>query len=92
MFDDGDLRLVVADEGAGFVLPEQKAEKTAAGGFGLFSLRERLELLGGRLHIEAVPGQGTRVTILAPSSSRGSLPGSRSPGNRPAVISAGSSP
>ena len=77
-FDGGELRLVVADEGAGFVPAEQKVESDATG-FGLFSLRERLELLGGRLHVEAVPGRGTRVSIVAPSRSSSS-PGARLPG------------
>jgi signal transduction histidine kinase len=86
---DGEIRLVVADEGAGFVPPDQKLGRTVASGFGLFSLRERLELLGGRLQVEAVPGQGTQVTILAPSSSSGgSLPGDQPAAS--AVISAGS--
>jgi signal transduction histidine kinase len=93
VFDGGELRLVVADEGAGFVPAEQKVESDATG-FGLFSLRERLELLGGRLHVEAVPGRGTRVSIVAPSRSSSS-PGARLPGERAAaatVISAGPSP
>jgi hypothetical protein len=32
----------------------------------LFSVRERLELLGGSMHIDSAPGRGTRVTLLAP--------------------------
>ena len=38
---------------------------TTATGFGLFSIRERLELMGGRLEVETAPGRGTRVTICA---------------------------
>jgi signal transduction histidine kinase len=92
---DGDeVCLVVADEGAGFVPPDRKLERTITAGFGLFSLRERLELLGGRLQIEAIPGRGTCVTIWAPSCSGGASPSLRSSDNQPAAtaISAGSSP
>jgi CheY-like chemotaxis protein len=38
------------------------------GGFGLFSIRERLELLGGRLDFASAPGQGTRATVAIPYS------------------------
>src|SRR5262249_8176184 len=33
---------------------------------GLFSIRERLTLLGGQFAIESAPGQGTRVHLIAP--------------------------
>ena len=36
------------------------------GGFGLFSLRERLDWLGGQIEISSAPGKGTRLTLLAP--------------------------
>ncbi len=63
--DEGrSLRIVVADQGTGF-----DAEAHAAGnapGFGLFSIRERLEFLDGRLEIESAPGQGSRFILTAP--------------------------
>ena len=34
--------------------------------FGLFSLRERLRLAGGRMEIESAPGRGTTVRLLYP--------------------------
>src|SRR5690606_2406129 len=34
--------------------------------FGLFSVRERLNMIGGRMHIESTPRQGTRVTLTVP--------------------------
>jgi signal transduction histidine kinase len=34
--------------------------------FGLLSVRERLEYVGGRLEISSQPGQGSRFTLLAP--------------------------
>ncbi len=36
------------------------------GGFGLFSIRERLHGLGGRLVVDSKPGSGTKATLVAP--------------------------
>ena len=59
--NDG-LRLVVADFGQGFDLAQLEGHRPS-GGFGLFSIRERLEVLGGRLQIDAAPGRGARMVI-----------------------------
>ena len=83
--DGSSVCLVVSDEGAGFVPADPKVDKAIASGFGLFSIRERLELLGGRLQVDAVPGHGTRVSIVAPSRSGGGSPGQRRHGNSPAA-------
>ena len=64
---DGRVRVVVCDEGAGFEPAILRAWDGARGSFGLFSLREHLELLGGRLDVESAPGRGTTVTIVGPA-------------------------
>jgi PAS domain S-box-containing protein len=61
-----EVQITVADEGAGFEPADVRVGQWAGTGFGLFGIRERLELMGGRLTIAATPGQGTRVTIAAP--------------------------
>ncbi len=67
--DGEDLTIEVSDEGSGFdpaaVAPEPD------GGFGLFSVRERLALFGGTMGIEAVPGEGARVTLHVPLAALG---------------------
>ena len=63
--DDG-VRMTVFDEGAGWAKADVKLDSATTSGFGLFSIRERLELMGGRLEIETAPGRGTRVSIWAP--------------------------
>lgn len=35
-------------------------------GFGLFSVRERLDLFGGHMQVESAPGKGTQVTVDVP--------------------------
>jgi signal transduction histidine kinase/HAMP domain-containing protein len=54
--------LCVSDRGRGFEPHELK--ETA--GLGLLSIRERVELLGGRMKIKSVPGQGSRCHIVVP--------------------------
>jgi PAS domain S-box-containing protein len=65
---DGLVRIVVSDSGRGFDPQRIKANMVRTGGFGLFSLRERLDLLGGRLEIKSAPGRGSRFTLLVPMS------------------------
>jgi signal transduction histidine kinase len=64
---DGQVQLVVQDDGAGFDPVERQGP--SAGGFGLFSIREHLELLGGQMEIGSAPGAGTHITLLAPHTS-----------------------
>ncbi len=54
--------LRVSDRGRGF--DPQEIRKTA--GFGLLSIRERVELLGGRMKIQSVPGRGSVFRIVVP--------------------------
>ncbi|CAN5486638.1 hypothetical protein BH23BAC4_BH23BAC4_17250 [soil metagenome] len=63
--DERSISLRVSDQGAGFDLAE--VEMNSKGdGFGLFSLRERAEFLGGQFRIETAPGKGTTVEIIVP--------------------------
>jgi PAS domain S-box-containing protein len=63
---EGRLQILVADTGVGLDPAHLRAEGGTVGGFGLFSIRQRLELLGGRLEIDSAPGQGSRFTLWAP--------------------------
>jgi signal transduction histidine kinase/ActR/RegA family two-component response regulator len=61
------LCITVSDRGVGFDPSELATRtRTAQGGWGLFSIRERLALLGGRFEIDSTPGQGTRFRLIAP--------------------------
>jgi PAS domain S-box-containing protein len=62
----GQLELVVADTGLGFDPAQLAAKGAGATGFGLFSIRERLELIGGHLAVASRPGEGSRFTLTAP--------------------------
>jgi NarL family two-component system sensor histidine kinase LiaS len=61
IYASGSMTLRVADDGRGFDPANNPGE-----GFGLQSMHERLEKLGGRVEIESAPGTGTRVTCVCP--------------------------
>ncbi len=60
------IQVSVKDDGSGFEPDKVSEMAVKKGAFGLFSIRQRLELLGGRLEIDSVPGHGTKITITAP--------------------------
>ncbi len=67
-FDDAGLRLHVEDDGVGFVRdPARDAGDTGDGhSLGLPGMQERARLVGGRLIVRSLPGQGTSVEALVP--------------------------
>ena len=56
----------VADDGVGIADLKGVVKSGSSAGFGLFSIRERLHYLGGRLEIASKAGNGTRVTLTVP--------------------------
>ncbi|MEW6752530.1 MAG: ATP-binding protein [Candidatus Latescibacterota bacterium] len=66
------VKVTVADDGPGFDPAALKPPGALGGGFGLFSIRERLGLVGGHLQIDSTPGQGSRLVLTAPLDPAGS--------------------
>lgn len=65
--EDKKLILHVYDDGKGFKVDELETRKPDMdGGFGIFSMRERIELLDGDFSINSEPGKGTRLNIMIP--------------------------
>jgi two-component system sensor histidine kinase DegS len=65
--EDKKLILHVYDDGKGFKVDELETRKPDMdGGFGIFSMRERIELLDGNFSINSEPGKGTRLNIMIP--------------------------
>jgi signal transduction histidine kinase len=66
--NDSVLILVIQDDGVGF----NTSVKPASHSFGLTAMRERVEVLGGRIHIQSVPAgsqsklRGTRIEVDLP--------------------------
>jgi signal transduction histidine kinase len=67
---DNAVRLVVSDDGKGFPPAAAAGQPGAGGGYGLFSVRERLALLGGELSIES-DARGVRASVRVPLTSTG---------------------
>ena len=60
----------VVDGGKGFEAITLERRKATDTSFGLFSIRERMSLIGGLLTVESQPGKGTRVALSVPCVSR----------------------
>lgn len=59
------LRLAVEDSGIG--LDPEKDKNRGNPGFGLFSIQQRLEYLGGKMEIHSTPGLGTTILMEVPN-------------------------
>ncbi len=61
------LNIIIADNGVGFNTEDVKSiEPDSTGGFGLFSMKERVALLEGEVDIVSQIGVGTKITIHIP--------------------------
>jgi NarL family two-component system sensor histidine kinase YdfH len=58
---DGQIRLTVSDDGAGF-----DAGAAMNGQGGLMNVRHRLSLMGCQMQIQSSPGKGTQILIDIP--------------------------
>jgi signal transduction histidine kinase len=62
---DCKIEVRVRDDGAGF------DPASSSGGRGLTGMRERIELLGGRIEVASAPGAGTAITATVPVQEAG---------------------
>jgi signal transduction histidine kinase len=53
----------VKDNGIGFDMESINKQKKAGRGFGLLNMKERAELVGGRIEINSEPGKGTELLL-----------------------------
>ncbi len=64
-FYDNGLKIVIEDNGKGFVFPEKASALTEEGKLGLIGMQERVKLLKGDIKIVSQLGHGTLITIDA---------------------------
>ena len=65
-YQANELLLRLSDDGKGFNVPELTEIEESGRGGGVFSMKERVRLLGGTCWIDSRPGQGTTVTARVP--------------------------
>ncbi len=56
--------LEIADNGRGFDVQKTLGRQDSMSGYGLASIRERAEIVGGSLAIDSSPGKGTRIRMV----------------------------
>ena len=61
-----DLQVTVQDDGIGFDLERISDRSNNEGGFGIFSIQERMEGLGGAMEIRTEPEHGCTVLLSLP--------------------------
>ncbi len=61
-YRDNQIKAIIEDDGIGFI----PSIPTVDNQLGLFGMRERVEMLGGKLTVESAPGRGTAVSVEVP--------------------------
>jgi len=86
-----ELWICVEDEGVGFDVTELTDGEDSRGKFGLLSIRERMETLGGECELSAAPGAGTvailRLPLSGSATASPSTPPTMVPSHTPAAAS-----
>lgn len=85
------IEITIADSGNGFDPAAMQTAGNHSDGLGLFSIQERLAMLGGEMHIDSAPGKGCRFTLRVPDPEAGKTakakeeksPAPESPSNDP---------
>jgi two-component system sensor histidine kinase DegS len=65
----GGVICTISDDGVGFDLGEAVEQMSSKRNYGLQSMKERAEAVGGEVEIESAPGEGTTVGIILPGTS-----------------------
>ena len=65
-----ELYLEIEDDGKGFRCPAFEQEDFSQGGYGLFSIHERITYMGGSMTIDSQAHQGTRILLRLPLTGR----------------------
>jgi PAS domain S-box-containing protein len=62
------LELAISDDGAGFDVKSIFEQAAAHGRLGLAGMKERVQILGGRMVVDSGSGRGTRISVSLPLS------------------------
>jgi PAS domain S-box-containing protein len=64
--EDRTVRIEVKDDGVGFLPSEVRSGSAKGERYGLLSIRERMQHLGGRFEVVSRPGEGVRAVLVMP--------------------------
>ncbi|NLE45972.1 MAG: GAF domain-containing protein [Chloroflexi bacterium] len=67
---NNNLHVEVIDDGRGFDVESVQLRYDERGSLGLLNMRERAELINGRLSIASALGSGTRIRLVAPTQGK----------------------
>ncbi len=68
-FKQHEIAIAIQDNGVGFSVSHVNRPTSRNAHFGLVGMRERVELIEGRMVIDSQPGQGTKIFIDIPTTS-----------------------
>jgi two-component system sensor histidine kinase DegS len=60
------LSITIDDNGKGFDVVAAEKKRTSESGMGLLFMKERIQYINGRVFINSIPGEGTRITFNIP--------------------------
>lgn len=60
------LSIIIDDNGKGFDIVEAEKKRNSESGMGLLFMKERIQYINGRVFINSIPGEGTRITFNIP--------------------------
>jgi signal transduction histidine kinase len=64
--NDSTLELAVRDDGVGFDVAKTLDQTPSSGHLGLLGMKERVQILGGKIEVDSEPRRGTRIRISLP--------------------------
>ena len=70
--------LTIEDNGVGF--DPATVAGSMEGGFGLASMRERVEQVGGTISVHTAPGDGTKIVVRLEAEETRGTPSTQAPG------------
>ncbi|WP_281883073.1 sensor histidine kinase [Paenibacillus sp. YYML68] len=68
-FQKAMIKLAITDNGVGFAMDSIDKRITSGNHYGLMGMRERVELLEGRMDIQSEVGAGTKISMVIPIKS-----------------------
>jgi two-component system, NarL family, sensor histidine kinase DegS len=57
------LSIIIDDNGNGFDMNSAEKKRNSESGMGLLFMKERIQYINGRIFINSIPAEGTRITI-----------------------------